>query len=52
MSGGASSSSSSIPMGLDVSNSTVIDMNEFCPVLETIPCFDEGRVETPRIENL
>ena len=52
MSGGASSSSSSIPVGLDVSNATVIDMNEFCLVLETIPCFDEGRVETPRIENL
>ena len=52
MSAGASSSGSSIPVWLDVSNSTIKDINEFCPVLETIPCFDERRVETPRIENL
>ena len=49
-SGGASSSSSSNAVGLDVLNATNIDMNEF-PVLET-PYFNEGRVGTPNIVNL
>ena len=52
MSGGASSSNSNIPVGLDVSNATSIGMDKFCPILKTISCFDEGRVETPMIENL
>ena len=52
MSGGASSSNSNIPVGLDVSNATSIDMDKSCPILKNISCFDEGRVETPKIANL
>ena len=52
MSGGASSSSSiSSPVGLDVSDATIIDINEL-PVLETLTCFDEARVGTPNTVNV
>ena len=51
MSGGASSSSSSRPVGSEVSNAGIVDMDEF-PVLELSPCFDKGRVGRPPVVNL
>ena len=51
MSGGASSSGASNPVGLDVSNITEIDVDKF-PVLEALPCIKKGRVGTPRRVNL
>ena len=51
MSGGASSSGISNPVGLDVSNATEIDVEKFS-LLEDPPCFKEGRVGTPKTVNL
>ncbi|CAM9352687.1 unnamed protein product [Ascophyllum nodosum] len=42
MSGGASSSGVSNPVGLEISNATVIDVEKF-PMLEALPCFLEER---------
>ena len=51
MSGGASFSDVSNSVGLDVSNATEIDVEKF-PMLEALPCFEEGRVGTPKTVNL
>ena len=51
MSGGASSSSATNPVGLNASTVTEIDVNKF-PVLEYLPSFKEGRVGTPKTVSL
>ena len=51
MSGGASSSSSSRPVRSEVSNAGVIDMEVF-PVVESLSCFDKGKVRAPQTVNL
>ena len=60
MSGDASSSGSSRPVepevsrrpvGSELSNAGIIDMKEF-PVVESLPCFDKGKVGAPQMVNL
>ena len=60
MSGSASSSGSSRPVGAEVSsrpvgsevsNAGIIDMKAF-PVVQSLPCFDKGKVGAPQTVNL
>ena len=51
MSGGASSSSSSRLVGSEVSNAGIIDMEVF-PVIESLHCFNKGKVGAPQTVNL
>ena len=51
MSGVATSSSSSRPVGSEVSNAGIIDMEVF-PVVESLPCFVKGKVGTPQTVNI
>ena len=51
MSGGASSSEGSNLAWLDVSNATAIDFDK-SPIFKALPCFVEGRVDTPQTVNL
>ena len=53
MFGGASSRGGSNPVGVEVevSNATAIDLEKY-PMLEVLPCFEEGRVGTTKIVDL
>ena len=51
MLGGPSSSSCNNPVALDVFNATAIDTAHF-RVIETLPCFEAGRLGTPQMVNL